>query len=99
MFDFIEYLEIITESEFVFSNYTPLRPFSHEFAELGYDSVQTIKNLGSIKFILLYFYGILCLIALLSLLTKSMRARRVGKILNKYKKSLSLQQTILSFVL
>lgn len=95
MFDYLEMIEEYLGYQIRIFDYTPAEPFTHEFDEVDYGSTQTFDNLGSVKFMFLYF----CLLGVLIKIAKYLKNKyRIDNFLIKRMQKVQYSRVVLMFV-
>lgn len=102
-FDYYEAIQEIAGVEIYLIDYSPAPPFSIEFDQVGYGSVNTFDNLGAQNIMLVYFAFlglVMGLLALLALVAKGLLpSSRVHTKLTAAKNSIQLTQLVLIFMI
>lgn len=80
MFDFAEQIEETFDVNLKFIMATPHEDFNNGFATLGYDSTLLLDNLGTLKFLLIYYAVLGVIVVVLRLLHFRWAKTPVGKV-------------------
>lgn len=102
MFDFLEAFEEQTDDEYRLLEFSPTEPFAMEFDMMGYGSIQTFDNLGTLKFMLLYFMMLALYIGCIKLMlckVKNKLDSKLSKKLTKAHNNVRLLEGVVTFTM